>query len=131
MSTRRPWRIKRDDRPFRVRVCDRTKEDACKSERGIRQQAPTVRQGWDRMEGAIDQPIRINEEKAFRLHDRSVAQEERRAGGAVARSSARGGLGVATATGALDEHEAEEKCSAAHNHEPGEISLFGKGLGRL
>ena len=51
------------------------------------------------MEGAIDQPIRINEEEAFRLHDRSVAQEERRAGGALAR----GGLGAATAAGALNQ----------------------------
>ena len=131
MSVRGPWRIKGDNRPLRVRVCDRTEEDASESERGIGEQAPTVRQGRDRMEGAIDQPIRINEEKAFRLHDRSVAQEERRAGGAVVRSSARGGLGVATATGALDEQEAEEKDSAARNHEPGEISLFRNGIGRL
>jgi hypothetical protein len=59
------------------------------------------------MEGAIDQPIRINEEEAFRLHDRSVAQEERGAGGAVARSSARSsarsGLGVATAASSLNQ----------------------------
>ena len=55
------------------------------------------------MEGTIDQPIRINEEEAFRLHDRSVAQEERRAGGALARGAARGGLGVATAAGALNQ----------------------------
>ena len=51
------------------------------------------------MEGAIDQSIRINEEEAFRLHDRSVAQEERGAGGALAR----GGLGAATAAGALNQ----------------------------
>jgi hypothetical protein len=103
MSVRGTWRIKGDDRPLRVRVCNCTKEDARKSECGIGELTPTVRQGWDRMEGAIDQSIRINKEKAFRLHDRSVAQEERRAGGAVARSSARGGLGVATAAGALNQ----------------------------
>jgi hypothetical protein len=97
VSVRGTWRIKCDDRPLWVRVRNGTKEDAGESERGIREQAPTVRQGRDRMEGAIDQPIRINEEEAFRLHDRSVAQEERRAGGAVARSSARSGLGAATA----------------------------------
>ena len=55
------------------------------------------------MEGAIDQPIRINEEEAFRLHDRSVAQEERRAGGALARGAARSGLGVATAASSLNQ----------------------------
>ena len=103
MSVRSPWRIKGDDRPLWVRVCNRTKEDAGESERGIGEEAPTVRQGRDRMKGAIDQPIRINEEEAFRLHDRSVAQEERGAGGAVARSSARGGLGVATAAGSLNQ----------------------------
>ena len=103
MSVCGTWRIKGDDRPLRVRVCNRTKEDARKSECGIGELAPTVRQGRDRMEGAIDQPIRINEEEAFRLHDRSVAQEERRAGSAAARSSARGGLGVATAAGSLNQ----------------------------
>ena len=101
MSVRGTWRIKGDDRPLWVRVCNRTKEDARESECGICEEAPTVRQGRDRMKGAIDQPIRINEEEAFRLHDRSVAQEERRAGGALARSSARGGLGASTAAGAL------------------------------
>jgi hypothetical protein len=55
------------------------------------------------MEGAIDQPIRINEEEAFRLHDRSVAQEDRGAGDALARGAARGGLGAATAAGALNQ----------------------------
>jgi hypothetical protein len=103
VSVRGTWRIKGDDRPLRVRVCNRTKEDARKSERGVGELTPTVRQGRNRMEGAIDQPIRINEEEAFRLHDRSVAQEERGAGGAVARSSARGGLGAATAAGALNQ----------------------------
>ncbi len=103
MSVRSPWRIKGDDRPLWVRVCNCTKEDARKSKRGVGELTPTVRQGRDRMEGAIDQSIRINKEEAFRLHDRSVAQEERRAGGAVARSSARGELGVATAAGALNQ----------------------------
>ena len=103
MSVRGTWRIKCDDRPLWVRVCNGTKEDARKSERGVGELAPTVRQGRNRMEGAIDQSIRINKEKALRLHDRSVAQEERRAGGALARSSARGGLGVATAAGALNQ----------------------------
>ena len=103
MSVRGPWRIKGDDRPLWVRVCNRTKEDAGEPERGMCEEAPTVRQGRDRMKGAIDQPIRINEEEAFRLHDRSVAQEERGAGGALARSSARGGLGVATAAGSLNQ----------------------------
>lgn len=103
MSVRGPWRIKGDDRPLRVCVCNRTQKYARKSECGIGELAPTVRQGRDRMEGAIDQSIRINKEKAFRLHDRSVAQEERRAGGALARSSARGGLGAATAAGALNQ----------------------------
>ena len=103
MSVRGTWRIKGDDRPLRVRVCNRTKEDARKSERGVGELTPTVRQGRNRMEGAIDQPIRINEEEAFRLHDRSVAQEERGAGGALARGAARSGLGVATAAGALNQ----------------------------
>ena len=103
MSVRGTWRIKCDDRPLWVRVCNGTKEDTRKSERGVGELAPTVRQGRNRMEGAIDQPIRINEEEAFRLHDRSVAQEERRAGGALARSSARGGLGVATAASSLNQ----------------------------
>jgi hypothetical protein len=103
VSVRGTWRIKGDDRPLRVRVCNRTKEDARKSERGVGELTPTVRQGRNRMEGAIDQPIRINEEEAFRLHDRSVAQEERRAGGALARGAARGGLGAATAAGALNQ----------------------------
>ena len=103
MSVRGTWRIKGDDRPLWVRVCNGTKEDARKSERGVGELAPTVRQGRNRMEGAIDQPIRINEEEAFRLHDRSVAQEERRAGGALARSSARGGLGAATAASSLNQ----------------------------
>jgi hypothetical protein len=103
MSVCGTWRIKGDDRPLRVRICNRTKEDARKSESGIGELAPTVRQGRDRMEGAIDQPIRINEEEAFRLHDRSVAQEERGAGSTVARSSARGGLDVATAAGSLNQ----------------------------
>jgi hypothetical protein len=103
VSVRGTWRIKGDDRPLRVRVCNRTKEDARKSERGVGELTPTVRQGRNRMEGAIDQPIRINEEEAFRLHDRSVAQEERRAGGALARGAARSGLGVATAAGALNQ----------------------------
>jgi len=103
VSVRGTWRIKCDDRPLWVRVCNGTKEDARKSERGVGELAPTVRQGRNCMEGAIDQPIRINEEEAFRLHDRSVAQEERRAGGALARSSARGGLGVATAASSLNQ----------------------------
>ena len=103
MSVRSPWRIKSDDRPLWVRICNRTKEDAGESERGICEEAPTVRQGRNRMKGAIDQPIRINEEEAFRLHDRSVAQEERGAGGALARSSARGWLGVAAAAGSLNQ----------------------------
>ena len=103
MSVCGTWRIKGDDRPLRVRICNRTKEDAGEPERGICEESPTVRQGRDRMKGAIDQPIRINEEEAFRLHDRSVAQEERRAGSAVARSSARGGLGVAAAAGSLNQ----------------------------
>jgi hypothetical protein len=103
VSVRGTWRIKGDDRPLRVRVCNGTKEDARKSERGVGELTPTVRQGRNRMEGAIDQPIRINEEEAFRLHDRSVAQEERRAGGALARGAARSGLSVATAAGALNQ----------------------------
>ena len=103
MSVCGTWRIKGDDRPLRVRICNRTKEDARKSECGIGELAPTVRQGRDCMEGAIDQPIRINEEEAFRLHDRSVAQEERRAGGALARGAARSELGVATAASSLNQ----------------------------
>ena len=103
MSVRGTWRIKGDDRPLWMRVCNGTKEDAGEPECSIGELATTVRKGWDRMEGAIDQSIRINEEEAFRLHDRSVAQEERGAGDALARSSARGGLGVATAAGALNQ----------------------------
>ena len=103
MSVRGPWRIKGDDCPLRVRVSNCSKEDAGKSECGIGELAPTVRQGRDRMEGAIDQPIRINEEEAFRLHDRSVAQEERGAGGALMRGAARRELGVATAASALNQ----------------------------
>ena len=83
------------------------------------------------MEGAIDQPIRINEEEAFRLHDRSVAQEERGAGETLARSSARGRLGVATAAGTLDQKETEEKPCAADNREPREFPVFAIGFCRL
>ena len=131
MSVRGPWRIKGDDRPLWVRVCTRAKENARESERGIGEQAPTVRQGWNRMEGAIDQPIRINEEEAFRLHNRSVAQAERRAGVVVARSSARAELGVATTTAALNQQEANEKASATDDRERGEPPLLVKGLSRL
>jgi hypothetical protein len=60
MTVRGPRCIKGDDRSRWLCVGNRTEQDARKPKRRVRQNAAAVGERRDGVEGAVDQPIRIN-----------------------------------------------------------------------
>ena len=70
------WGIKGHDGTLRINVRHRSQQDAGKAVRGVGELAAAVRQWRQRVEGAVDQPIGINEEEsALGWHTARVPQE--------------------------------------------------------
>ena len=76
MSVGGAWGIEGHDGTLGIDVGHRSQQDARESVCRIRQLAAAICQWWQRMEGAIDQPIGINEEEsALGWHTARVPQE--------------------------------------------------------
>ena len=76
MSIGGAWGIKGHDGTLRIKVSHGSQQDAGEAVRGVGELAAAIRQRRQRMKGAIDQPIGINEEEsALGWHTARVPQE--------------------------------------------------------